>query len=105
MERTVLGLTLAASLFAPVAADAQSANAAACGDRQAIVERLEARWGEHFSAGGMQDASAIIEVWMSQEKGTWTILRTSADGTACVMATGTNWIDALPSEKIAGIEG
>jgi len=25
--------------------------------------------------------------------------------TSSVMATGTNWIDALPSDKIAGIEG
>ena len=97
---TVLGLGLAISL--PGAAAAMSA----CGERDTIIQRLESKWGEHLAAGGMQDANNIYEVWMSKEKGTWTILRTSANGRACVMASGTDWHQELATDKtLEGVKG
>ena len=75
----------------------------------ASATRLSPGWkrngGEHFVGGGLQSASSSYEVWISAEKGTWTILKTSANGTACVMAAGTNWLDSLPSQKVAGVTG
>ncbi len=104
MRRKVLSLTLLSACFFPIEAAAQAATPP-CGNRDAIVERLETKWGETFAGAGLQSASSVFEVWMSAEKGTWTILKTNANGTACVMASGTNWLDGLPTEQIVGIEG
>lgn len=79
-------LLLAAALI-PAAANAQTN----CAARDKVVHNLEASFGEVFAGGGMRNAQQIFEVWFSQEKGTWTILLTRADGVSCVMASGTNW--------------
>lgn len=67
-----------------------------CADRGKIVERLESGYGERFVGGGLRNAQSIYEIWMNYETGTWTILMTRPDGTACVMAAGTNWREQLP---------
>ena len=104
MRRAVTGLAFFAALAAPTQGLGQMAQPP-CGDRDAIVERLEAKWGETFAGGGLQSSSSLFEVWMSAEKGTWTILKTNANGTACVMASGTNWLESLPSQQISGTKG
>ncbi|MEM9708382.1 MAG: hypothetical protein AAF871_06270 [Pseudomonadota bacterium] len=97
-----LGLILVTSV--PVSAVAQSQSS--CADRDRVVERLASGYGESFQGGGLQSESKVFEVWFSEEKGTWTILMTRADGTSCVMAAGTNWRAPLPSDKLkTGIPG
>jgi len=101
MPKILTGALLAAALL-PVQAQAQSA----CGQRQLVVQKLEAGYGEAFVGGGMQSATAIYEVWFSEEKGTWTILMTRSDGITCIMAAGTNWQEVLPGKrKPHGIPG
>ena len=68
-----------------------------------VVDKLAVKYGEAFSGGGLQSAESIFEVWHSAEKGTWTILMTRADGTSCIMASGTNWREGL--KVPAGIPG
>lgn len=94
-----IGLALA--LLVPTTVQAQQN----CAERTLVVEKLEARYGEVFAGGGLQNAERVFEVWFSQEKGTWTILMTRADGQTCIMASGTNWHEetALPGPK--GIPG
>ena len=91
---------LMASVILTLAAG--SASAQACTDRSDLVERLAAKYGEVFAGGGLRDSSSIVEVWMSEETGTWTVILTRADGRACVMASGTNWREGLPSELARG---
>lgn len=74
-----------------------------CAPRDAVVDRLEMNYGEAFSGGGLRNAESVLEVWLSQEKGTWTILMTRSDGVSCIMATGTNWRDGLKTPT--GIPG
>jgi hypothetical protein len=74
-----------------------------CAERQAVVDRLEAGYGEEFTRGGMPTARQIIEVWASEEQGTWTILMTTADGRSCVLASGTAWRKGMPVPK--GVQG
>jgi len=101
MPRILTGLTILAAMI-PATAFAQSN----CAERDTVVEKLASGYGEEFAGGGVQNPKAIFEVWHSEEKGTWTILMTRADGTSCIMASGTNWRGALPgTEKIAGIPG
>ena len=78
----------------------------ACATRDVVVERLSSGYGESFVGGGLQSETKIFEVWFSEDEGTWTILMTKSDWTSCIMASGTNWREAMPSAKIpAGIPG
>ena len=98
MARTITALTLLAAML-PTALHAQTN----CAARDMVVERLEASYGEAFAGGGLQNATRVFEVWFSEDKGTWTILMTRADGMSCIMASGTNWHEALPGvEKAQG---
>ncbi len=100
MRRILTSLTFLAVAL-PSAVSAQGN----CADRTLVVEKLAAGYGEVFSGGGMQNANRVFEVWHSEEKGTWTILMTQADGTTCIMASGTNWRDGIAGlNKPAGIK-
>ena len=101
MRKTFIGF--AAGLTAlPLAAAAASQN---CAARELVVDRLESGYGEAFAGGGLQDSTRILEVWASEEEGTWTILMTRADGTSCVVASGTDWREGLPEERVSGVPG
>lgn len=66
-----------------------------CASRDQVVDRLAGKYGEAFSGGGLRNAESVFEVWVSEEKGTWTILLTRSDGISCIMASGTNWRDGI----------
>ena len=89
-------LAVAAAIL-PGALHAQSN----CGARDSVVDKLAVKYGEAFAGGGLQNAESVFEVWSSEEKGTWTILLTRADGISCIVAHGTNW--QVPDQLIAGI--
>ena len=82
MSRSLTGLAFLAAL-SPDMLNAQSN----CAQRDIVVEKLEAGYGETFAGGGLQSSNSVFEVWFSEEKGTWTILMTRADGMTCVMAS------------------
>ena len=101
MPRTLTGLAVLITLL-PAALQAQTL----CAERESVVKKLETGYGEAFAGGGLQNASRVFEVWLSEEKGTWTILMTRSDGTTCIMATGTNWREGTHVAKTpAGIPG
>ncbi len=101
MPRFLTGLTVLATVF-PATLHAQSN----CAARDHVVQKLSTGYGEAFAGGGLQNANRVFEVWFSQEKGTWTILMTRADGTTCIMASGTNWLEGEPTVNVAeGIPG
>lgn len=66
-----------------------------CGERDEVVEQLERRFQEQQRGVGLVNPNLAFEVWASAD-GTWTILRTTPDGRACVIAGGTGWTDAAP---------
>jgi hypothetical protein len=89
----VVGLALAA----PHAAPAQTRT---CAERAQVIERLAERYGETLQSMGMNSNNGLLEVYASEETGSWTILVTSPDGTACLVAAGQMWEgDARPLTK------
>ena len=100
MRRMLTGLTVL-GLLLPAGAFAQTN----CAERDMMVQKLETRYGEAFAGGGVQNSKSIFEVWYSPEKGTWTILMTRANGTSCIMASGTNWRDSTAVKLPKGIPG
>lgn len=93
-------LLVAAAAVSPLSAIAQ----ANCAARDVVVDRLASGFGEKLAGAGLRNSTSIFEVWMSEEKGTWTILLTTADGQSCVMASGTHWRGADPVEP-EGVSG
>lgn len=71
-------------------AEAQTARSV-CGARAQIVETLNGRFGEVVQSWGMASGNQIVEVFASEETGTWTITATAANGTTCLVASGRFW--------------
>ncbi|WP_027256949.1 hypothetical protein [Leisingera aquimarina] len=90
MFKRLLGISL---LFG-MAATAPPALAASCGDREVMTRKLESGYSERLTAGGLQKSrpeATVIEVWSSDETGTFTVLVTHANGVSCVVATGSSF--------------
>ena len=94
MYKRVLTAALVFGMLAtaPPAAHAQLS----CGDRTAMVEQLSRTYGEARKGAGIANPMALFEVWASDATGTWTILKTTPNGRACLIAGGENWHDDRP---------
>lgn len=77
----------AAALAPPVAAQ----ELARCLPRASMTEALKTRFGESLIGAGLQSATQMLEVWASDESGSFTVLISFADGTSCVMTYGRYW--------------
>jgi hypothetical protein len=84
-------LLLAASLLATTAAHSGCRAAKICGERDVIIERLKPRYGEVQTGAGMTNTNGIVEVFASEETGTWTIIVTLPSGQSCLVAAGNHW--------------
>lgn len=60
----------------------------ACATRAEVIDRLARDYGETRQAVGLASASQMVEVFASDETGSWTITMTRPDGTTCLMAAG-----------------
>lgn len=88
--------TLATALVLGTAATAVTATSAsaqtmACGSREEMTDRLKRGFGEAQTGLGLISAAQILEVWSSEETGTWTILMTDPEGQTCMVAAGEAW--------------
>lgn len=94
--------TICASLIASAGASAaqQSRN---CSERERIVLRLAEGYGESRQSIGLGANNSVIEVFASDDTGTWTILMTFPSGVSCLMATG-NAFEATVGEPLAALD-
>ena len=88
MFKTALILALG---FTGVSGGYAHAQGASCANRDIIVERLEAKYGETRQSAGLNQNNGMVEVFASTETGTWTILVTMPTGISCLMAAGKAW--------------
>lgn len=59
-----------------------------CGAHDAIVAQLAERYGESRKAIALDGANQVVEVFASDDTGSWTLLVTRADGQSCLLAAG-----------------
>lgn len=80
-------LTAAAALVLALTGDvhAQGRN---CAPREMVVTRLAEGYGETRQSIGLGANNAVIEVFASNETGSWTITVTQANGVTCLVASG-----------------
>ena len=72
-----------------------------CGPREMVVNRLAEGFGETRQSMGLGANNAVIEVFASEESGTWTITVTSPNGVTCLVASGQAFeelAEALPAK-------
>ena len=57
---------------------------------------LAARYGETAVSLGLGPGNRVVEVFASEETGTWTITVTSVNGTTCLVASGDSYTVVAP---------
>ena len=87
----VVGLTL--TLVYVTTTDA-SAQAAGCQSRDSLVELLDERFAEQPVAAGLESSGRLIELFVSADNDSWTMVMTLPAGTSCVMAVGEYWLES-----------
>ena len=95
---TTSALVLGMAAAAPPVAQAQ----VVCGARDSVVRNLGEKYGEVRRGGGLTGSTAIYEIWASEATGSWTILKTTPNGLACVMAVGEGWQDDAGKSAAVG---
>ncbi len=68
-----------------------------CGQRDAVIEKLSSQFKEQLTVGGLQKRNsieAVMEIWSSEETGTFTVLITNPQGISCIVAAGTDFFEA-----------
>ncbi|MEM9049521.1 MAG: hypothetical protein AAGC92_12470 [Pseudomonadota bacterium] len=70
-----------------------------CGEREAIVKRLSEKYGETRQSMGLQRNNGVMEIFASEESGTWTILVTLPNGMTCLVAAGEAYDSTVAVEE------
>lgn len=73
-----------------------------CGPRQAVVDRLSNQYGETRRSMGLGTNNGVVEVYASDQTGTWTITITLPDGRTCLMAAGESYEDSVDPLRKTG---
>ena len=81
-----LSLGVGAMLLAAQHAFAQTPRH--CGERAQVVNRLAEGYGETRQSMGLGSDNSVIEIFASEETGTWTITVTLPNGMTCLVASG-----------------
>ena len=62
-----------------------------CASHTAVVERLADIYGERRQAMGLAGDNTVVEVYASDESGSWSITITRPGGPTCLVAAGQNF--------------
>jgi hypothetical protein len=101
MKTKLLKMTLGLGILALAAQDAAAQTTRNCAPREMVVERLSDGYGETRQSIGLGSNNAVVEVFASQDTGTWTITVTMPDGMTCLVASGQAFetlAEALPAK-------
>jgi hypothetical protein len=99
----IMWKSMAAAALA-IGIPAADAAAQSCADRETLVAQLGQNYQERLAAAGLYDPTHLVELFVSEDGGTWTLLLSRADGVTCVMSSGQAWSD-YPDAGFAGVEG
>ena len=68
-----------------------------CGPRTEIVAKLESKYGETIHAVGLAGGGGgVVELLVSDESGSWTLLFSKPNGMTCLLAAGESWETVPP---------
>ena len=83
--------------FGAVVLATTQAQASHCADHATIVQRLAMIYGENRQIAETGPQNTLVEVFVAQHTGSWTIAVTRPDGLTCLVAAGQafDWRRAL----------
>lgn len=81
----------AACLLAAVLAQPAVAEHPSCAERAVVIRHLAHNYSEQPVAIGLASNGGVVELLRSSSGGTWTIIITKTDGTACMIAAVEHW--------------
>lgn len=103
MQREFLVLSLGFAALIGAAGFAK-ADGASCGARAAILDELGSRYHETRRAIGIAADNSVLELFASEDSGSFTILITGHDGLTCMLASGENF-EALNDPLVTAGKG
>lgn len=86
---------------------ATTAFAQVCGKRDTVLSRLAEKFGETRRSLGLGANNGIVEIFASEDTGSWTITVTMPDGRMCLVASGQSYedtVDPLEHKEEAAFE-
>lgn len=83
----------------------QAAAAPDCIPREVALQRLAETYGEARRGVGLTDTNVLMELFVSDATGTWTIVLTTANGISCLGASGQGYQALIEELPPAGTEG
>jgi hypothetical protein len=86
MQQTLFALSLGFGLA--IMAQAAQSQTTSCGDREKVITSLAQKYGETRQGIGLGRNNGVMEIYASDDTGTWTILVTLPNGQACLIAAG-----------------
>jgi len=88
IHRTIIAVFAAALVAESItAADAQ----VVCATHAQIVDYLKGEFQELQGAYGLVGDKAILELFLSPHRATWTVVLTDVSGMSCILAAGDSW--------------
>lgn len=86
-------LTLALPFFALGAGttDAQHLTDLICDDRARLESQLQVSMDVIKQGQGVRGPDALMEVWIDQRSGDWTLVQSYSNGRSCIVAMGQHW--------------
>ncbi len=99
MTQMMLKMTMALGIAA-LAAQSLVAQTRNSGPREGVVRKLAETYGESRRGMGLVRQGSVMEVFASDETGSWTIVVTMPNGTSCMLASGQSHetlAEALPA--------
>lgn len=96
MFKKILPLCLVASCYsAPIASQPLPPN---CGPTEAVKQRLKSKYDEVIIFRGIQDSNSAVELFVSLDNDTFSILITNSNGVSCLVSSG-NTFDFTTKEE------
>ncbi|WP_171240479.1 hypothetical protein [Ruegeria sp. HKCCA5491] len=103
MFKRLFGIALAFGMAAT--APPAFAQKSTCAQREHVIAKLQDSYSEQLAFGGLQKSrgsQSLMEVWTSEETGSFTVLVTHANGISCIVSVGTDFFEAIPKIKVDG---
>lgn len=99
-HRAPLSPSILAALVAAVFCFPANAQFALCADRAGIIRNLQAQFQETTVSIGLANDGGMVEILVSPDGSTWTILITDPQGVSCLMAAGESWESIKPKTPL-----
>ena len=69
-----------------------------CDVREVVLMNLSESYGETMRSSLQHGQGSVLDLWASDEFGTWTAIYTRADGIACVIGSGVDWTPGMTAD-------